>query len=530
MILKKLRASLLALTITAVAMTSFATNVYADEVDDTLIEQEGVESEAPAEGETGEGQEEGVSDNQTAGATAVTMSGITADNGLIIAATFPEDIVPTGFHKSSCTYQGQNIEIAYMDKGNGEVVLAYLAQADGSGGDFYLCDINTAAMSDFVQIAGGDGKYIIVLDPGDMIVPPTGFTKAKLQWYGKTVSAWIMEDEEGGNTEKSTDEKEKEESSIINEKSYASALFDACAGAGKTLTVYAAEATDASDEELKAALEATAEKADDGSGVVTSNPSDYFLVYGINQDGVISFYLYDTVENTYQRYLAASGVDSKTAKQYRSSAQRRLFIIAVLVILLAICIFITINLFLKVRENGDYRGDDDDDDDDDEDDEDEMEKMRRRVIQKEKNHIRTGRRELNYLMDRDDDDDEEDDDEEEDEEDNIEEIEDEDEEDYIPRKRTASKKAVEEDVDWEHMEIGIPKTVKRGDNNRPQKKSSASTMSKKAVSSTKRPTSGSSKSSTAKTVSTKSNASKTPVKKTVNKNFDEDFEFEFLDL
>lgn len=517
--LRKLKLGMLAFAMSAMVLNTAPVSAYAEEAVDTEA--------AELEGETASG-DEAVSGDSVSGDTAssegeVTMSGLTAENGMSIAATFPESYVPVGFHKSSCTYQGQNIEIAYMDNGNGEVVLAYLAQADGSGGDFYLCDINTAVMSDFVQIAGGDGKYIIVLDPGDMIVPPSGFTKAKLQWYGKTVSAWIVADAQGAADENSSEA--GTDTSAADNQSYASALFEACAGAGKTLTVYAAEA---SSEDVDAALAATADTAEDGSGVVEASPSDYFLVYGINQDGVISFYMYDTVENTYQRYVAVAGTDSATTEQYRSSAQKRLFVIAALAVVLVICLFIMINLFIKLRENGGhYR---DDEDEDEEDDDDEMEQMRQRVVRKEQSHIRTGRKELNYLMDRDDEDEEdEDEDDEEDEEDDEEE-----EIVYTKKRRTVPVKEEEDDIDWENMEIALPAHKKAQTAARTSSKQAPVRKTKPAAETVKkrpvRPEEEVRKRSPKPSAAAEKQPSAAPKKRPPKQNLDEDFEFEFLDL
>lgn len=376
------------------------------------------ENEGQAEGDVqgeAEGQGETPSGNEVSQGSVV-MSGLPSNNGREIAAQFPEDYIPEGFHKSTCTYEGQTIEIAYMDKGNGEVVLAYLADADGSNGDFYLCDINTAEMSDFVQIYGNEGNYIIVLDPRDMIVAPGGFTKANLQWYGKSVSAWLLPNSGAA---------AKEDSSESAGISSVPALFEACAGAGRTMTVYAsageaAVGTDRGQETEPLADEGQEEdpaadtksagtaEPEDGSGVVEADPSQFFLVYAINQDGIIGFYLYDTAESTYQRYVSIDTGDGAVTEQYRTSAQRRLIVIAVLAVALVISLFVMINLILKQRE-----GEDGYEEDEDEDEEDEMEQMRRRVAKKEKSHIRTGRRELNYLMDIDEEEEEEEDEEDE---------------------------------------------------------------------------------------------------------------------
>ena len=435
----KLKYGVLAITLSALILNTIPVN--AEAVADT-------EESADAAGDvSGDAAAEGtVSDDQVSADSAtdgqVVMSGIASNNGKEIALSFPESYLPVGFHKASCTYEGQTIEIAYMDNDqNGEVVLAYLADSDGSNGDFYLCDINTANMTDFVQIQGSDDKYIIILDPGDMIVPPSGFTKANLQWYGKSVTAWILPDVSDTSDSNAQDESSKAQESGID------SLMELCAGVSKPMNVYAASAgeaatTDAAaaettatdetatdtatDTAAEAVTTSTTSEEADGSRIVDASPSDFFLVYAINQEGTVGYYLYDTVGNTYQRYVEIGTGESDTVAQYRKSAQRRLFGIAALAVLLIIAVFLLINAWIQLRE---YRGSDDDEDDDEDE---EMEQMRRRVMKKEKTHIKTGRRELNYLMDvdeeEDDEDDENDDDENEDEED-----EDEEEESFFRR-------------------------------------------------------------------------------------------------
>lgn len=546
---KKLQLGITALVMTAVMAFSMAPEAFASEETDILDEGEGAVSEgAPdengnsIEGDTGEGGEPAA-----ASQGGVVMSGLATNNGREIAAQFPEEYIPEGFHKSTCTYEGQTIEIAYMDKGNGEVVLAYLADSDGSNGDFYLCDINTAEMSDFVQIYGGEGKYIIVLDPRDMVVAPTGFTKANLQWYGKSVSAWLLpgDGESGGADKKKEDDEAKTKTSVP-------ALLEACAGAGRTLTVYAAGGEESSGDtggegessgKEGSAVGSAIPDAEDGSGVVAADPSQYFMVYAINQDGVIGFYLYDTSEATYQRYVQVDSGEGTTVERYRSSAQRRLIVIAVLAVALVICLFVMINLIIRQRD----RDDDYEDEEEDEED-DEMEQMRRRVARKEKSHIRTGRRELNYLTD--------DDEEEEDEEDD----EDDEEEDG-------------DEPDWEHMEIGVPETrrspqrrledpvpIREPIRRAPVRQTAPSTRqpvssTRQPVSSTRQPMSSarqtapsarpaasstrqpvsSVRQSSASQASSKAPASKTSAQRPSSSrktrpDLDEDFEFEFLDI
>lgn len=523
--LKKLQFGVIAFAMTAVMAFSAVPEAFAAE------EAENMDVESVETGEEGAAPEGAPDENgnpaEGGGQGGVVMSGIASNNGREIASQFPEEYIPEGFHKSTCTYEGQTIEIAYMDKGNGEVVLAYLADSDGSNGDFYLCDINTAEMSDFVQIYGGEGKYIIVLDPRDMVVAPAGFTKANLQWYGKSVSAWLLpgDGEPGGSKAEKDNDGAKAKPSVP-------ALLEACAGAGRTLTVYAAGAggeenegePEGGEEEPQASGTAIPE-AEDGSGVVAADPSQYFMVYAINQDGVIGFYLYDTSEATYQRYVQVDSGEGTTVERYRSSAQRRLVVIAVLAVALVVCLFVMINLIIRQRDHDDYEEDEEDEEEDDE-----MEQMRRRVARKEKSHIRTGRRELNYLMD---DDDDEDDDEDED-----------DDNDGEP--------------DWEHMEIGIPQArrvpqkryeepvpIREPQRKAPVRLSTPTSSSARQPASAARPSApkaptrqpaSSVRQPLSRTPAQRPAAQKpaaqkpAPAKRTSRPDLDEDFEFEFLDI
>ena len=112
---------------------------------------------------------------------------------------------------------------------------------------------------------------------------------------------------------------------------------------------------------------------------------DVFLVYGVNQEGIIDFYRYDrrNGDNTIQRYVAEAnaGEYEKLVKQYNSlveknnNAQQRLSIIfPVAIVLAALVVILIIILIVVIIRNGDsksrdkYKFDDMDDDDDDEDD------------------------------------------------------------------------------------------------------------------------------------------------------------------
>ncbi len=409
---RRWKAALLAAAIMVTAVPfGTQTKVYAEEeIAAEGAEGEGLEGEG-LEGESLEGElpaEESVS--------TVTPGTILANNGLYIANTFPDSMLPDGFHRVTVAYEGQGIDLASMDTNN-LVNLAYLTDATGTVGDFYLCDTATAMMSDFVKFDGGNGKFLIVLDPGDNVNPPAGFTKANLNVNGKTVIAWTLP------TGESSEEEKKEGAAFrLTEQVYAAGLDIGAGAAGGSGEESPAEASAAVPEgepssepvpdggndaaAAEAAAAAAAEVAaaaveTDGSGFIKARPADFFLVYGIDQSGLQGFYLYDTLGQTYQRYLEIDTGESEATAKYRKSAQIRLFIIAGLIVFAVVLLFIIVNMALSGRKGG--RSDDDDDDD--------VEAMKKRVRTKEKKALKkNGRRFISSHDDDDEYDDEDDDD------------------------------------------------------------------------------------------------------------------------
>lgn len=103
----------------------------------------------------------------------------------------------------------------------------------------------------------------------------------------------------------------------------------------------------------------------------------YYLVAGVNQDGLLTWYQYDTQEGTYQRFVAPKVSEVTTtsgdAEQvtvleaqlkelsdtYHSMKSKRLMIIIILGILDLILILVIINLIFKIREKDEYDDEDD---------------------------------------------------------------------------------------------------------------------------------------------------------------------------
>ena len=106
---------------------------------------------------------------------------------------------------------------------------------------------------------------------------------------------------------------------------------------------------------------------------------EFYLFYGMNNNGEENFYLYDWKEGTYQRYVerdTSYDLDQSYFK-YKDMAHQRFAIMCTLFVLLLLAVFFIINLYMKNRElkrdleeyDPDYDGPDDGGDDGSEDEE-----------------------------------------------------------------------------------------------------------------------------------------------------------------
>jgi len=393
---------------------------------------EGEGGEAGLEGEVADPGLEGAGDPLAQGG-GVTPGTILANNGLYIANTFPDSLMPVGFHRQTVAYQGQNIDLAYMDNSD-MVVLAYLTDATGAIGDFYLCDTATATMSDYVRLDGGNGRFLIILDPGDNINAPTGFNKTVANINNKNVTAWSLPDGTGASDKDDKKDEDKEASNPLVLKVYAADLglgigagsTDSGAGDAGAVPTDAtglpadgtglpADGTQAADGAVvvdnsytegttvdptvaaaQAAEAAAASVVTDAAGFVKPQPTEFYLIYGIDYNGAQGFFLYDTLGQTYQRYVEIDMGENEETAKYKKSAQIRLFIIAGLILFAVVLIFIIVNMSLGSRRGGPsrrYEGDDD------------VEEVKRRVKSKERRSVSGGGQNRRYIGDDDYDDD-----------------------------------------------------------------------------------------------------------------------------
>ena len=256
--------------------------------------------------------------------TSNIAEGLIAINGTekMISTTFPNEILPVGFHKADFTYQEQMLESAQFDMG--DMTLLYVTDAGGANGEFCIYDQATDTFTDFVSINGIESRFIVIMIPDESVVVPDGFIKATLQWNGKTLTAYAINGSSTG-----------------------------------------------------------ADAEGEGSSEVTANgvsTSDFFLLYAMSSDGNKGWYMYDMKEGTYQRYLEFESAEDAEPSvldvfdsdkdSYKKQSHTRLIIICVLAVILVVLAILLINFFIKLREYQSYEYIDEDEEDDDEEEND----------------------------------------------------------------------------------------------------------------------------------------------------------------
>lgn len=240
------------------------------------------------------------------------------DGDLCVNTTFPEEMVPEGFTKVSYVYKEQIIEAAYSEMG--DMILLYLSNADGSMGDFYIYYSGTDEFMDFIQLKGAEGHFIFPIQFPVGVVIPDGFQDSALQWGDKTVPAFMvaMNSEEAAGGTAQDGEEENQEADTQE-------------------------------------TEVPAEEAEMAEDYV--QPEDFYLVYAMNQDGGRGFYLYDSLEGTYQRHLdlsyeslGDSTFDGESYVIFKEKSQKRMVFIGILIVVVVVMSFLILNMFLKIKE------------------------------------------------------------------------------------------------------------------------------------------------------------------------------------
>lgn len=178
---------------------------------------------------------------------------------LKVVEKIPVESIPADFESKLLVVNGQQMQ--GLSFGKGDLKVLYLNNTNGAG-SLYVYDEAKETIYPFIKL-DAENSYVMVLLPDEQNAPaPEGFESCTFSIEGKgIVSAYQLKAQ-------STTEQEK-----IEDSTQTWNLFGA-------ETYYAAEA----------------------------KVSDFYLIYCMNNEGEKGWYLYDSVEETFQRYLA--GVNS----------------------------------------------------------------------------------------------------------------------------------------------------------------------------------------------------------------------------
>ncbi|MBQ2900828.1 MAG: cadherin-like beta sandwich domain-containing protein [Agathobacter sp.] len=251
----------------------------------------------------------------------------------------PNDSIPADFESKLLVVNGQQMQGLSFTKGDLKVL--YLNNTNGAG-SLYVYDEALETIYPFIKLTS-EKNYVMVLLPDEQNAPaPAGFESCTFSIEGKgIISAYQLKETTPADTE------------AVEDSTMTWNLFGA-------ETFYAAE----------------------------PKISDFYLIYCMNDDGEKGWYMYDSVEGTFQRYLAtapslqAGGAPSDDAelgdkyaeleKELNAAKKTQYIIIAVAAAIIVILIVLLVVLCLKNRSNEDD-GYWDEVDDVEEDDDDEIE-------------------------------------------------------------------------------------------------------------------------------------------------------------
>lgn len=262
---------------------------------------------------------------------AVTAEGYiaTGQENFVVHSTFPQEAFPDGCTKVEYIYKGNYIEAAYFDEG--ELMLLYASAADGSNGDFYVYYSGSNEFFGFVPIKSSNGLVVFPVQYPTGIPIPNYFVEASIELFGKTVAGYLVS-----------------ESAFEEEQEY-------------------------TDMEIE----------NEESAYTLPEFKEYFLFFGISSNGNKGWYLYDTVEQTCQRYLDLTAstdqnvFDEESYVVYKKKSQQRMVVICVMAFLLIVAFVVLLNQFLKIRElKNEYDEDEDEEEDGDEEEEKPKQKVR----------------------------------------------------------------------------------------------------------------------------------------------------------
>lgn len=252
---------------------------------------------------------------------------------LKVVEKIPTESIPADFESKLLVVNGQQMQ--GLSFGKGDLKVLYLNNTNGAG-SLYVYDEAKETIYPFIKL-DAENSYVMVLLPDEQNAPaPEGFESCTFSIEGKgIVSAYQLKAQPSTEQEKSEDATQTWN------------LFGA-------ETYYAAEA----------------------------KVSDFYLIYCMNNDGEKGWYLYDSVEETFQRYIAGvnsapvggdDSVDVETQYEYENLLKElnaakttQYIIIAIAAAIILILVIVIVVLVVKKRSEEDDLFDNDDEDDEEE--------------------------------------------------------------------------------------------------------------------------------------------------------------------
>lgn len=268
-----------------------------------------------------------------------------------VGQDFKEDATPEGFQTAQIQYQGQTIKGGQFANNN-EIQLLYLLDGEKKNGQFYLYYPTSGLIGELVRVSFYEGSYIYLIDPTS---------------FGAEIPIDLEE------TVFTVDDRELKGYQLAAPKE----------GVGDPLA----------NEEDGYILER-----------VSANPTQFVLLYGLNKDGGICWYSYDTQEKTLQRFVSfaseeeeevvetvSDGSENAVKKMLTTVKVYRIILLgaaAIILLLILLCVLIAVN-GRKKRNEEDFDDDYDDEDEDfDEDGEDDRKEKEAVVPEKEKEKLK----------------------------------------------------------------------------------------------------------------------------------------------
>ena len=310
-----------------------------------------------------------------------------------VSETLPEEEFPEEFVRGTVTYDGKTVEaytFPYKDMTLFYLIPTTAGEEDPDeetgnieGGKFYFYNETDDQFFPYINIAVGD-TYVLVL-PASFAEEdiPAGYQETAVSVREFTVSGYQLL---AGGEDTASDESDTSAPEDMTDPENTADPEDTTEPDGTTVGAASKEAntrtivstglgeTD-SDEDSAGTDGANADTVEtdstdtDGTGVDTAQaeditatePAEFYLLYGVNRDGVAGWYQYDTTDVSLQRYHETSHTADEDSQvnvdalnkaytdlenRYREEKSTSRLIMAVLIFLLVVAIFAIINILL----------------------------------------------------------------------------------------------------------------------------------------------------------------------------------------